>query len=263
MSSKLTNKAWQEVLSNLIVNYENEVKPRGMAVREVISGHYRVPIPAYLSLAARKVSVPFMFAEPWWILSGSNRLSDIEPYMKGFREFSDEGKFMAGAYGPKVIDQLPYVVGSLVKDQDTRQAVLNIWRERPGPSKDTPCTTGMQFFIRDGNLTLVVTMRSQDAVLGFTYDVFTFSMIARAVQLLLVEQGVIVGLGDLCVNVGSLHLYERHYETASDWVLDTVIDGNVNNYVTELMDGLDAATTYEELLDQLKYLADRWKRNRS
>jgi thymidylate synthase len=39
--------------------------------------------------------------------------------------------------------QLDYVVEALVKDNDSRQAVLTIWRPSPAPSKDIPCTVSI------------------------------------------------------------------------------------------------------------------------
>ena len=103
-------KVWQERLQHCLVGYDYIVKPRGMEVREVVNGRYVMSMPAFIDLKARKVNLGFMLIEPWWILSGSNRLSDITPYLKGYANYSDDGVFMRGAYSPKVIDQLPWVV---------------------------------------------------------------------------------------------------------------------------------------------------------
>jgi hypothetical protein len=67
----------------------------------------------------------------------------------------------------------------------------------------------MQFLIRHDLLHCVVTMRSNDLWLGFPYDVFTFTQIQRYLAVMLA-----VGLGSYTHNVGSLHLYEEHYEKA-------------------------------------------------
>lgn len=243
-----TNPAWQNKVSETLLHYDYVSNPRGMEVREIIDGHYTVPMPAFLDLVDRDVKAPFMFAEAAWIVSGSNRLSDLTEYMKYYANFSDDGKFLRGAYGPKVVDQLPYVVDTLAADNDSRQAVMTIWRERPGPSKDIPCTVAMQFLIRSDVLHMVTTMRSNDIVLGFTYDVFTFSMVANAVRLLLKERGIDVILGDLHVNAGSLHLYERHYDEANKWIESKERDLSIGRRVMEVM----KAETYEDLITTLK-----------
>jgi thymidylate synthase len=244
-----TNEVWKQKVQEIAENPQHIVSPRGMEVKENLAEQYTVPMPAYIDLAARKVNVPFMLAEAAWIASGSNRLSDLTPTMKRYADFSDDGIFLRGAYGPKVIDQLGYVVDTLEKDKDSRQAVLNIWRERPGESKDIPCTTNMQFIIRDDKLNMVTTMRSHDIVLGYTYDVFSFSMVAKSVQLLLKERGVNVELGDLTVTAGSMHLYETHYEKYKEWVSSDERNESIKNVVDFIMSNSE---TYEELIKNLK-----------
>lgn len=246
-----TNKVWQckleECLESDLISY-----PRGMEVRELLGSQYRVDMPAFITIADRKVNYNFMFAEAWWILSGSNRVSDIDPYMKFYKTFSDDGVFMRGAYGPKIVDQLGYVVDTLSVDIDSRQAVLNIWRERPGMSKDIPCTLSLQFIIRDGKLNCIATMRSNDIVKGFTYDVFTFSMVSYAVLLLLRARGVQVALGELILTAGSLHLYQSDYEKAEEWINSSFMNNNVVTKILKVM----AVESYDEFLIKLKEAAD-------
>lgn len=256
----ITTEVWKSKLVQCLNSYDHIVHPRGMEVREVVNGHYTVPMPAYIELANRKVNVPFMLREAAWIISGSNRLEDLTPFIPRYADFSDDGKFLKGAYGPKVIDQLPYVVDAIAGDVDTRQAVLTIWRERPGPSRDIPCTVAMQFLVRDDKLHSVVTMRSQDIVLGFTFDVFTFSMVAKAVQLLLLERGIEVELGDLHVNAGSMHLYSDFYERAQGWVEANIVDGNTGDTVHRVLEGV---STYTELVNKLIIEAERLRRNKN
>lgn len=249
------NKVWQGKLKALKTNPDYTVSPRGLLVREQLAGWYTVPMPAYLSLPSRKVNKAFMFAEAAWIISGSNRYSALEPYMKRYKDFSDDGIFLRGAYGPKIVDQLGYVVDAIEADVDTRQAVMNIWRERPGKSKDIPCTLSFQFLVRNGELHAVVTMRSQDIVLGYTYDVFTFSMVAQAVRLLLRERGVETELGSLTVTAGSLHLYDSHFKSVDDYLLDTEEDNELNYAVARTVAFSD---TYEELIEELWRAAIRY-----
>lgn len=250
---KQTNEVWKDKLIETSQDYDYIPEPRGMKVKEKQPGTYSVEMPAFLSLPSRNVNKSFMFAEAAWILSGSNLLEDVEPYMGVYRNFSDDGEFLRGAYGPKILDQLGYVVDTLEQDEDSRQAVLNIWRERPGQSKDIPCTTNMQFFIRDEKINMLTTMRSNDIVLGFTYDVFTFSMVANAVQLLLRARGIRKELGTLTVNAGSLHIYERHWDDVEKWVNDDSIDEDL---IVDV-ESLRLVDTFGDLKKRLKLLADK------
>lgn len=168
-----------------------------------------------MQIPERKLGYRFMLAEAWWILTGQNKLTSIDKYSKHIKEFSDDGTFFMGAYGPKVVDQLPYVLDCLVSDPSTRQAVISIWRERPRPSKDIPCTLSLQFLIRDSRLNCIATMRSSDIWLGWPYDVFNFSMISKYICELLHQKGFPVYLGDLYFTAGSQHLYEQNFEAAN------------------------------------------------
>lgn len=250
--NNITNDVWKGTISHCLKYPDYVVSPRGMEVKEVINGRYFVPMPAYLDLDSRKANLSFMFAEASWIVSGSNRLSDISPYMGIYKKFSDDNVFLRGAYGPKVVDQLGYVVDSLENDLDSRQAVINIWRERPGVSRDIPCTTSMQFLIRDNKLNMIATMRSQDIILGFTYDVFTFSMVAKAVQLLLKDRGINVSLGMLHVNVGSLHIYKEYYDKAKKWSKSNLQDETISKKVVQL----SSVVSYEGLIEKLNQLSN-------
>ena len=229
---------WKECLID-VMDYGKEVKPRGMPVKEVIGFGYDIDMrDPIITLASRKMNYAFMFGEAAWICSGSNWLEDLTVYMKRYEDFSDDRVFLNGAYGVKVVEQATYVTETLVKDQDSRQAVLTIWRERPAPSKDIPCTVSMQFFIRGGKLHMVVNMRSQDAVLGLCYDIFTFSSVANLIRIMLSQRGVNVDIGILSVFVGSFHIYENHWEKVQEWVGD----------VTPHIESTPAVKDWENLL---------------
>jgi thymidylate synthase len=194
-----------------IIDFGRNVSPRGMITKELIGYSFSLEDPAYnvVTQATRKVSLPFMAAEGMWILSGSNDARLITPYNSNIKAFADDGLFFRGAYGPKVMDQMPYIIQTLRDDPESRQALLTIWRERPGPSKDIPCTITMQFFVRDQRLHMVVYMRSNDAWLGLPYDVYNFTLIQRYVASLLV-----LDVGRYHHHVGSLHLYQKNWAKA-------------------------------------------------
>ena len=73
-------------------------------------------------------------------------------------------------------------------------------------SKDVPCTLALQFFIRDGALHQVASMRSSDLVLGIALDIPAFTMFQ---ELLALELGVECGSYTHISN--SLHIYQRNY----------------------------------------------------
>lgn len=206
--SQKTNEVYIDLLSR-ILRSQNCPVCRGHHTREQLVSVTTIDMSEpVVTLASRKLGYRFMCAEAAWILSGDNCVAPMKPFSRIIEQFSDDGVFFSGAYGPKVVDQLPYILRCLTDDRGSRQAVMTIWRERPGPSKDIPCTVAVQFLIRDGLLHLVDTMRSSDAWLGVPYDWFTFSMLGAYVCLLLRDRGVTVYPGTLTMVAGSQHLYD-------------------------------------------------------
>lgn len=205
--------AWSDALTDIMEN-GTESEPRGMLTREILhrtmSIHMSTPV---VRCKARSLNYRFMAAEAYWILSGDDRVATIAPYNKRIADFSDDGERFFGAYGPKVVDQLPYVIDTLAKDNFSRQAGLTIWREKPGPTKDVPCTVAMFFTLREGVLSCHVTMRSSDAWLGVPYDLFNFSMIGHMVCAKLNDRGMNVRPGPLYLTAYNQHLYARDWES--------------------------------------------------
>jgi len=76
--------------------------------------------------------------------------------------------------------------------------------------RDYPCTILHQFRIRDNKLNMSVYMRSNDVWLGAAYDFFQFTRVQIAMASVLgIEPGT------YSHHVGSLHIYEQHYEAAA------------------------------------------------
>lgn len=203
-----------------------ESAPRGKKIRELvgqsITFDMRYPI---VTRASRKIGYRFYPAEAAWIISGRNDLRFFrELNMPFIWEFSDDGFFYQGAYGPQVIEQLSYVCDLLSDDPDTRQAVVSIWRQNPRPSRDIPCTLSYQFIARGGRLHCVQSMRSSDVWLGYPYDAFNAAMLTAYVILLLRARATRgrrdLALGNHTLVVGSQHVYEPQWDSALEFVDD-------------------------------------------
>lgn len=204
------NLAYKELLHD-ILQRGMPASPRGLDCKELL-GHQTVidMERPFVTIPARKIGNKFRAAEAAWILSGDNRVSTIAPYSTKIKDYSDDGEYFAGAYGPPFRDQLPYVLNCLRADSYSRQAVISIWRPRPYSSKDIPCTVSLQFLIRHNRIHTIATMRSSDAWLGWVYDVHNFSCISAFIALHL--KGV--ELGALFLTAGSQHLYDGNTEAA-------------------------------------------------
>lgn len=236
MKALTATEAWLQALND-IWNHGDRVEPRGMPTLEIqhrtVSTSMQFPV---INFAPRKLSYQFMAAEAYWILSGDDRVSTIAPYNKHISQFSDNGETFDGAYGPKIVDQLEYIVNTLDQDEDTRQATLTIWRENPGPSKDIPCTVALDFKIRNGMINVHAFMRSSDVWLGLPYDLFNFSMIGARVCGLVNHRRRVRGepeltLGTLYLTAASSHMYKRNEEGILKCIQERFVHDTDSNVV--------------------------------
>jgi thymidylate synthase len=232
--------AWVDLIRWVHNEPEFEAAPRGMKIKEVLGAQFKITNPRhripYIS-HARKYSIHYMMAELIWYLSGDNSTDWISTYAPFWRGITDDGTTANSAYGARLFRphdriapishphwvQWEYLVEELVKDNDSRRAVLHI--RSPHDSilahKDVPCTLTLQFFIRDDKLHQVASMRSTDIILGLAYDVPAFTIFQELLAGQLTEVlGRPIGLGDYIHVSNSLHLYERHFDMAKAIIRD-------------------------------------------
>jgi thymidylate synthase len=254
--------------------------PRGMEIKECIGAQLVLNDPRHRLLAspARKANYGFAVGEFFWYLRGDDKLEPLLYYNKRMGSFSDDGETIQSAYGERMfgscggVSQWDTVVETLLKDNDSRRAIVNIndkhdqYRGAWVGTKDVPCTLSFQFFVRAGKLDMVVSMRSNDVVWGLTNDVFSFTMIQELMLLSLKEAGLEVSLGKYIHFDGSLHLYSTHYEMAEKVCKEC-------NELLPPMEPINSLETLEELsreevllrtssiaaIDEEKYRgAERW-----
>lgn len=198
--------AWVQLLG-MLYNTGKRSKPRGMGIREHLGVRFHVEdaLMNVLVCDIRNPNYRFMVAEWLWIWFGHDDVATIAQYNKKIADFSDNGVDFNGAYGKPIAAQWSHVRSTLLNDNDTRQAVIVIYKMPTQPTRDVPCTVSMQFLLRDNELNGIVTMRSSDIWLGLPYDFFNFSMLLNCMA-----AELDVNTGFLQMNLGSSHLYDTN-----------------------------------------------------
>lgn len=149
------------------------------------------------------------------------------PIPEIWKQIADKFGFINSNYGWCIYsnangNQYKKAVDALVRDKNTRQAMMIYtapdMHERAVESgrKDFMCTNTVQVLIRDDELHLVVNMRSNDAVFGYKNDYAWH----KHVQLKLFNDLRLkyedLTLGNVYWQVGSLHIYERHFSLVAN-----------------------------------------------
>lgn len=163
-------------------------------------------------------------AELAWYLSGTTDPEMIVHWVPRHKQEVEEDGTIRGAYGPRMFGtgdnaQFSTVLNLLATSSTSRRAVIQLFDASdltgPGRYKDVPCTSTLQFFVRDARLHLMVTMRSNDAFIGLPLDMFSFTMMQ---ELMAGELGV--GMGRYIHSVGSLHVYDNDDMDIDDFLAE-------------------------------------------
>jgi thymidylate synthase len=165
----------------------------------------------------RKANVAAQIVETMWVLSGRNDVAGLAHYLPRAADFSDDGATWRAGYGPRLrdyhgVDQLDYIVETLADNPSSRQAVCTIWDPTVDstPGKDIACNNWLTFSSRNGVLDLMVGIRSNDAMWGWSgINAFEWSVLLEVVAGL-----TGLTMGQLHFAVTSFHLYEQHWEKA-------------------------------------------------
>ncbi len=129
----------------------------------------------------------FHLMEALWMLNGDNDLAFPMMFNKRFKEYSDDGSRIWGAYGWRWrkffgSDQISRICAELSDNKKSRRCVLSMWNGMPNNhdmwegqddlfvatngGRDVPCNTHAYFDVRGGFLNMTVCNRSNDAIWG-------------------------------------------------------------------------------------------------
>lgn len=218
--------------------------PRGMKVREVLDYSFTITEPTSESIKTldeerNQVIADYTAKETQLYDSCSNRVEDFEKASKFWKQLANPDGTVNSAYGyliwknksagnPVFEHGMPHdgvfttdsplyrtpwewAKQSLIKDKDTRQAILRFslpehcWLG----VKDFTCTMYGNFLIRDDKLYFSVFMRSNDLMKGLVYDLPWFiSLMDKMIQELRpTYPNLTKGTYTHCAN--SMHIYEK------------------------------------------------------
>lgn len=189
---------------------------------------YEAPLERVLFDPTRDCNPFLHFFESLWMLAGRNDLAFMTQFAPGFKNFSDDGETLHGAYGHRWrvhftrqnermtgsptsgswrhVDQIVELVSELARDPMSRRVVTQMWDPRVDlgvDGKDLPCNTAIFWRLRRNRLDMTVTNRSNDAIWGcYGANVVHFSFLQEYVASCL---GVEVGQYHQMSN--SLHIY--------------------------------------------------------
>lgn len=206
-------------LLRLVNASPSPIAPRSQHTRELAGVGFSIQKPheRFVVIPHRLNNPVAMVAETVWVLAGRNDLDFLSHYLPRASEFSDDGLTWRAGYGPRLrnwngIDQVAECLRILQADRGSRRAAMAIFDPDRDfiESKDIPCNNWLHWLIREDQLLLAVSVRSNDLMWGFSgINAFEWSVLQ---EILAYWLGASVGKQSWLI--GSLHLYERHWQRA-------------------------------------------------
>lgn len=209
----------REEFSWLLENYKF-VSPRGAKTIEIVGVRFTADEDSIFGT----VDWDYVERELVWYESQSLNVGDIPGGApKIWQDCASKTGWINSNYGWMIYSESNYsqyerVVEELKRDPHSRRAIMiytrpsmhDDWNE--DGMTDFCCTNTVQYLIRDGKVSAVVNMRSNDAVFGYKNDrAWQEKVLTDLARDLHAEKGDIVWC------VGSLHVYERHFYLVDHW----------------------------------------------
>lgn len=220
--------------------------PRHYETKEILGAFIVInnPYDRLVTNVHRKISLKYLIGEWLWYERGSNSLNEIAYYSKYWRNISDNKKNVNSAYGHRLlginpnigINQWIWAKQQLIEGKESRRAIMFIAlpSDIKKQTKDFPCTISLQFLIREDQLYLIANMRSNDLVLGFTYDAPSFTLFQEKMLLELQDHYPNLKMGKYIHMTGSMHVYKKHYDMIKNVIADK--DNNLDLHMPKISD---------------------------
>jgi len=146
--------------------------------------------------------------------------SALEEYYPTVLEAMETPPGVSYCYGERMRrrwgDQVAWAIEALKRSPETRRVVVSLWDQlEDSKSSDPPCLNHLWFRVRQNDLTLTATIRSNDMFGAYPQNALALRKLQK-----LVANGVGTGIGVLVINSQSAHLYDDTWEASRAIVAD-------------------------------------------
>jgi thymidylate synthase len=209
----------QNIFKEKLQNEDFVIDKSGVKTIEIVGESYE----ADEEVIFGTLNMDYAKREVEWYESQSLNVYDLPKTPQIWRQVSDKNGYINSNYGWVIYseengEQYKHCLRTLRKDKDSRRAMMIYtrpsmqWEYNSNGMSDFMCTNSVQILIRDNKLDYILNQRSCDAIFGAKNDLYW----ARHVQNKLVQDLKFdypeLEVGKLIHQVGSLHVYSRHFD---------------------------------------------------
>lgn len=226
----------------------SESQPRDLKVKEAFVKTYEInPYYPIADFQARPFNWKYFAGELAWYMMKDNDIEYISQFSSFWKRITNPNSNEINSnYGSLLFgDQLKWVIDTLLKDPNSRQAIafLNRPQFQFEGNKDFVCTMYLNFWVRDNKLNMKVQMRSNDVFYGLTYDAPFFAFVLHHMAHELNSHWhCYLAPGTIYHSADNIHFYEQHFELAQNIRSELTLDNKHRFYVKLPLFDFDGGT---------------------
>jgi len=169
--------------------------------------------------------------------------------LDGILDFEVERGNWEYTYHQRMEKQIPWVIGELKRNPDSRRAVVVVRDETDLETQSPACLQILQFMIRGEALHLKVVFRSNDATKASFMNAYALVMLQKRIA-----EALKIPVGSYTHRAHSFHVYERDYDMFDGYVKRIKAGGELAYYYDgdwdEQME--DAKAEIAKMVEELK-----------
>lgn len=209
-----------DLLEDVLHNGTSKEDRTGVGTRSVFGRQLRFDLnEGFPLVTTKRVHLKSVVHELLWFLRGDTNIAYLkENGVRIWDEWADENGDLGPVYGSqwrsweapdgRKIDQIAAVVEAIKQNPDSRRHLVSAWNvAEVDQMKLPPCHFVFQFYVADGKLSCMLTMRSVDTFLGLPFNIASYSLLTH-----MIAQQCGLGVGEFIWSGGDVHIYNNHVE---------------------------------------------------
>jgi len=170
-------------------------------------------------VTTKRIHLKSVVHELLWFLRGDTNIGYLkENGVRIWDEWADENGDLGPVYGSqwrawetadgRTIDQIQQVVDGIKNNPNSRRHLVSAWNVSViDEMKLPPCHFVFQFYVAEGKLSCMLTMRSVDTFLGLPFNIASYSLLTH-----MIAQQCDLEVGEFVWSGGDVHIYSNHLE---------------------------------------------------
>ncbi|WP_314587758.1 thymidylate synthase [Paenibacillus terrigena] len=170
-------------------------------------------------MTTKKLHLKSIVHELLWFLKGDTNIQYLkENGVTIWDEWADEEGNLGPVYGSqwrnweakdgRTIDQIANVIHQIKNNPDSRRILVSAWNVGEIDNmKLPPCHLLFQFYVANGKLSCMLTMRSVDTFLGLPFNIASYALLTH-----MIAQQCDLEVGEFVWSGGDVHIYSNHFE---------------------------------------------------